>query len=477
MENRLNRDKWIRVGYVFFLFLLLAALLYCSNSGSLWVDEIFSLEMVELPWKKMIERAAGDVHPPLYYIMLKIFLEVTRGFGVEDAFAGKLFSSIPFFLTILLTGKRVAEKRGTAAALLSAVCLAVMPNMLNYAIEIRGYSWAMFFVTAAYLYAGEVLWNSREKDWRFLLAFGALAAYTHYFACVSVAIIYLGMLIWHKNDIKFFKRWLVNVLASCLLYLPWLTILIRQMGKVMDGYWIGPITLHSLYEYFRFLFEPPADTLHIDIIFGIALAAVYGVLFFCTLCGKRKNRESGWLLWGSLIPILTGVVGIAVSLLFRPVFVARYMIPALGCFWMAYAGLILADRDERKRFVSAAAAALILAVGLVDTAQFVRWETIRKGYYEDFQGVIYAIGKEAHVSADGEHIQWCLKYYLKREEIEYMEADRVRAVVDNTEGNREFWYFCSTENMDDMWLPENRKTEQIGEYHLEYYNFYVFRFI
>ena len=475
IEKGLNRDKRTEIGYAAFLLLLLVLLLYCSNSGSLWVDEIFSLELVDLPWGEMLSRASDDVHPPLYYIMLKAFLGVTQKLGLGNASAGKIFSVIPFFLTILLAGKKMAGKGRYAAALLFAVCLTVMPNMLNYAIEIRGYSWAMFFVTAAYIYAGEVLRDGGvRKNWYFLLIFGVFAAYTHYFACIAVAVIYLGMLIYHGNNRKFLKKWLVSVLVSCVLFLPWLLVFVRQLGKVMDEYWIGPITLQSLYEYFRFLFEPPMEMFHIDIILGIALAMTYVSLFFCTMCERREGKAR-WLLWGCMVLFLTGTVGVVVSLLARPIFVARYMVTALGCFWLAYAGMMLENRSGRKRFVSVAAALIVLAAGFIDTVQFVRWETIRKGYYEEFQGVLADINENALVSTDGEHIQGCLIYYLGRQNVERISADSVRKIADNTESNTEFWYFCSKENLEDMQLPEHRKTEQLGEYHLEYYSFYVFR--
>ena len=39
------------------------------------------------------------------------------------------------------------------------------------------------------------------------------------------------------------------------------------------------------------------------------------------------------------VSVLAGVVlfGFAASMLIRPVFVYRYMIPAMGCFWLAFA--------------------------------------------------------------------------------------------------------------------------------------------
>ena len=39
-------------------------------AAAFWYDEGVSVIFARLPWPKMIEATAGDVHPPLYYILL-----------------------------------------------------------------------------------------------------------------------------------------------------------------------------------------------------------------------------------------------------------------------------------------------------------------------------------------------------------------------------------------------------------------------
>ena len=40
-------------------------------SYDIWVDEAFSLRMIQHPYRRIIQLTAQDVHPPLYYIILK----------------------------------------------------------------------------------------------------------------------------------------------------------------------------------------------------------------------------------------------------------------------------------------------------------------------------------------------------------------------------------------------------------------------
>lgn len=475
LGKKQNKAGIAGIGYAFFLLLLLVILLYCSYSSSLWVDEVFSLKLVNNSWKELLEKATQDVHPPLYYLMLKAFLSVSRLFGLNDVFAGKLFSAVPLFLTILIPGRKMAERQGRSSYIFFAVCLTVMPNMLNYAIEIRGYSWAMFFVTAAYAYAGEIMRTGSRRSWYLLVAFGILAAYTHYFACIAVAIVYLGLLGFHGTDRKFLKNWFISVLVSCILFFPWLLVFFRQLGMVMGDYWIGPITWKSLYDYFRFLFEPPMDMLHVDIILGVALAAVYGILFIFTLWEKRKRKKRSWLLWGSMVLILTVAAGIVVSFALRPIFIARYMVVALGCFWIAFAGMAAEHRSGKGKLVCMAAIILVFAVGFVDTAQFIRWEIIRKAYYEEFAGLLREISEDALVVTDGEHMQGCLSYYLEDEGVAWISAEELPDVADAADAEKEIWYFCSQENAEYAQISGEREAELLGEYHLEYYSFTVFR--
>ena len=36
-----------------------------------WYDEMFSIRLIRMPIKELIEATANDVHPPLYYLILK----------------------------------------------------------------------------------------------------------------------------------------------------------------------------------------------------------------------------------------------------------------------------------------------------------------------------------------------------------------------------------------------------------------------
>lgn len=69
-------DIYIKTKNVMFyavpLLFLLMGILTCFND-TIWVDEAFSVELVKHSFVDIIKLDATDVHPPLYYLIYKLF--------------------------------------------------------------------------------------------------------------------------------------------------------------------------------------------------------------------------------------------------------------------------------------------------------------------------------------------------------------------------------------------------------------------
>ena len=50
--------------------------LYNLTGISLWHDEAFSALLIKYSWSEMMYRIGLDVHPPMYYIFLRIWTDV-----------------------------------------------------------------------------------------------------------------------------------------------------------------------------------------------------------------------------------------------------------------------------------------------------------------------------------------------------------------------------------------------------------------
>ena len=332
-----------------------------SFSLDIWVDEAFSLSMIKHSYWKMIQLTAQDVHPPLYYIILKFLVDgFFRLFQPESViYPTKLVSVIPYILLLLLAFTKIRKNWGNYVAGLFAVCIVGMPNLISYGVEIRMYSWALFFVTAAFLCAYDIAIRGRFSDWVKFVLFSLAAAYTHYFACVAAAFGYLTLLIWFwKNNRKSLKSWLCACAATILGYLPWLFVLLRQLSVVKESYWIAPITFDTIGNYLSFVLGSSA-----------ALVAIIGILRLVTIPYGASKTFS---LSGICYPFGVILVGVLASLLIRPVFVERYVVPSLACLWLGAALAYELQKDSRWKIM---AVVVILGVSGMNIFRFIQNQT------------------------------------------------------------------------------------------------------
>lgn len=298
----------------------------CSFNGSIWADEAYSLRIIQYSYREIISMCAADVHPPFYYMALKFVEDLGKNFFdgyYSTVVIGKLFSvSAYVLLTILCWHKLRNEKKVRPFVIL---CIYGMPQLLLYAIEIRMYSWALLFVTASFLYARDiVLRNSTKKTWIFLTLFSVLSAYSHTFALIAMASVWLYLLIWlFLNNRQEINRWFCYGSLVGILFFPWLIVLIRQVGYVIESYWIPPITWSSIPYFTIYMFAESLLLIPFILLVGIV---------------EKKKFIKGFVfesVFGILIPLTTIFIGVIVSMIIRPVFMSRYMIPGLMCLWIS----------------------------------------------------------------------------------------------------------------------------------------------
>ena len=72
--------------------------LFLCFSSDIWYDELFTVGFVSQPVGRMISLAARDVHPPLYYLMVKAAVELVHLFapGADAVIICKVVSVLPY---------------------------------------------------------------------------------------------------------------------------------------------------------------------------------------------------------------------------------------------------------------------------------------------------------------------------------------------------------------------------------------------
>ncbi len=152
---------------------------------NIWTDEAFTIELTRKnSLFGIIHKTAVDVHPPLYYIIVKIFISL---FGSSFQIY-KMVSILPMTLTMALSVTHIRPWFGMKRALLFLVFLNAIPCVMEYGVQIRMYSWCIFFITLMGLSAYGTLTRDTFIHWHTLTLSSICACYTHNFAMISAMI-------------------------------------------------------------------------------------------------------------------------------------------------------------------------------------------------------------------------------------------------------------------------------------------------
>lgn len=348
----------------------IVVMLVFSFSHDIWVDEAFSLSLIRHSYSEVISLTAADVHPPLYYIILKAVVDGVGSIlpAVPPVFVAKLTSVIPYIICVLVFAFKVRRDWGDYVAGMGAACVVCMFPLIGYVTEIRMYGWGMLFVTLAFLYACDILKKNKRLSWVLFYVFSLCAFYTHYFAGVAIGLLFLVLLLhtW-LNDRKRVKYVLLAAVLIIIGYLPWLRVLLSQLQTVSESYWIPAITpvivcVDLYYIFVNALFA------------GIALllvAVVYKKLRHDTLC--REGMVCSYT--GVLVPLWTIAVGLAVSLCVRPVFMSRYAVPGIVSLWL---GVLWMAQSIGSRHIKRVLSMLVVATCIAGILSFVHAEGVAR---------------------------------------------------------------------------------------------------
>ena len=313
---------------------------------NLWFDEAYSVGIANQDWGNLFVSTIDDVHPILYYIILKIFVTI---FG-NSIVAFRIFSVIPLILLTIFSYTHISKKFGEKAGLYFSFILLFLPVTIHYATQIRMYSWVMLFVAVTTFYAyNSVTENYSKRNWIIFSIFSVCSAYTHYFGLFTIGIINILMLIYIlKNKKELLKSWFIFGAIQILSYIPGLIIFLKQSFRVAGGFWISVTYPDIIMQIVEFLFTDTI-TSGLPSIFGL-FVFIYMILRVHKeyLNNKEKIKPvTISLLICGLVILVTLIVSI-----YRPVFIPRYMLPMSSLAIFAFA-MILSKEDKKwiKSFI------------------------------------------------------------------------------------------------------------------------------
>ena len=148
-----------------------------------WFDEIFSIKLINMTIPEMLRATANDVHPPLYYVILKVFCH----FFSQSGPALHAASLLPYVIVLILALTVIRRRFGRSTAFLFVTFMSLLQCTLRYNVEIRMYSWVVLFVLTAYLSLYAIFNSNRKRSYVLFTAASLAAAYSHYYALIAVA--------------------------------------------------------------------------------------------------------------------------------------------------------------------------------------------------------------------------------------------------------------------------------------------------
>lgn len=247
-----KRNVWLIILAVICI-IYVSARFWNLNDSCLWFDEIFGIHAAEMNFEHLIWFVAQDlIHPPLFYILLKIWIFI----GGENLFWLRsfpiLFSIIALVPFYLICRKL---KLGFPAIALAFTLFAVNGALIKYAQEVRMYSLLLCLsLFSIWLF---LRFFDLGKSFIILTIINVLLVYTHYFGWFVVLSEVLAILILQRIKI----RQIFLSFGICLLaFAPWIFAVWRASQINADinqnlG-WAAKPDLQTIIQFVLDLFEP-----------------------------------------------------------------------------------------------------------------------------------------------------------------------------------------------------------------------------
>lgn len=350
------------------VFLLITTFIGLTKIG-LWYDELYSIAFAQLPIADMLDLGPKDVHPLLFYFIFKVFVKLFT--FLDIAVVGRIVSLIPIYLIAILTLLKVKKNFGWLTAGLFFLCITSMPQLMLYSVEIRMYSWGLFFVTASFIYLYDVCKSPNLKNWIILTALSICSAYTHYFSAVASFGIYIVLLAYLiKSNKEELKYWFASAAIIVLAFLPWAFIVLGQIANIESNYWIDPITLNTLISYIYFVLSPAETFIQGN---GLVSPTILGSVMLVIILYLIYRVRDEYAIGGIIAFLIVPIVGVVISQLTHPFFHQRFLIPALGCLWLGFSVLLAKIYEDKKIFY--VILAVVLIIGVTGCVNFINIQT------------------------------------------------------------------------------------------------------
>lgn len=429
-----GRVSWVERHFI--LLLIIAALIamtisLCIGLGqSVWFDEAYSVLIARQTPDQLLYLTSVDAHPPLYYLLLKMWAGL---FGFGEA-ALRSLSVVAMGGAIVVAGLLLRRMFTVRIAAIALPFIAFAPMVLRYGFEIRMYAVAMLIGMAATYVLVVALQASKRNQWLLytlyavLIAAGTLTLY--YLALLWLA--HLAWLIWRARCEKkpvFRSPWFAALVGAGVLFLPWFSVFLSQIGNGALAPVTQALTLNNLTSIisFMFVFEPSWELSPFISLIILVVIVTLAILFTRAFRLADKKQLPYLLLLVACILVPIAILA-AVSLV-RPMYLERYLSHVYIAGYMLVGvvfGVIMTKAPSRKVHFAGAAILAVLLVGVLSLAQTgnYNFQRLQKPAVDQVAAQLADCDSDTTILAADPYIAIELSYYIPDCEVRfYSEAD------------------------------------------------------
>jgi mannosyltransferase len=301
--------KPINYKNIFLLLLFVSAValrIFDIDAKNMWFDEIYSWKISNGSIVKIISETAGDIHPPLFYIVLKCWTFIFSDSIISMRMLSVILSIISMFVLYFITSKLLPNE---IQRLLVLLLFALSPLNIFYSQEVRMLNLNLLLtLTSVYFF---IRYFSTPKG-----IFGALycitvtlSLYTHYFALfiLIAQLIYAGLIyLTDKNSRDRLRPFFKYPAFAFAMFIPWLPIMVGQAIKGQP--WRKSQSVQQVFtevfNYFKDVFLSPYFTYESMTIMYLSHLISILTMLFLLLCIIRIFNTGRFLIEPADVSIL-----------------------------------------------------------------------------------------------------------------------------------------------------------------------------
>lgn len=317
-----------------------AARLWHLTSYGLFGDEVFTLWTAAQDWSKVFSSVIEDVvHPPLFYVVLKLWIDIGGQSILWIKLLPVLLSIVSIVPFLLLCRELKINLLATGLALWM---MAVNNFLITHAQEPRMYSLLLLLVLLS-LWLFVKLQSRDPNSIRIHFALGGvnlLLVFTHYFGWVIVALELFFLLAWRRDLVRSFA---IATAGIAICFSPWAYLVANAARKNPSRatfFWNRPPPLSEIVGYYANLNGPLSYRWKVFGTGVVLLVFLAPIIVKCLRMMKARQtkdepRRFWFLILFAFAPVALGFV--ASHALPQSIWALRYLIIAAPAYLLIVA--------------------------------------------------------------------------------------------------------------------------------------------